>query len=163
MAEIIALIILCLVPVVAGAGETEFHEVYSMWTIFWVSAWSICGFIVSYAARLGRGEIKRIKLMEFVGEMVTAGFAGWITFILGRKSGLDIDIVYGMAGVAGHMGTRTMFFLEKFVQRFFDFLAYKLLPRKDVEEYNELFNGDEDGTDTESGSAAKSPSDNQGV
>jgi hypothetical protein len=133
------LAVLCLFPIVSWATETEFHEVYSLWTIFWVSAWSIFGCIVSYSRRLSRGEIKKFKLMEFIGELFVSGFTGWITFILGRKSGLDVDIVYCMAGIAGHMGTRCIFFMEQFVEQFFNFIASRFLSRENREEYQKLF------------------------
>ncbi|MCM1512598.1 MAG: phage holin family protein [Oxalobacter formigenes] len=143
----IFLLLVC-APVIARAAEGEFHEIYSLWTIVWVTVWAFFGSLVSYTQRLGRGEIERFSLMEMIGELFTSAFAGWVTFIIAGKSGLDSEIVYCLVGISGHMGARTVFILDTFCGRFYDFVAARFLPSGAREEYDELFHGRKDDENT---------------
>lgn len=141
MMETIFFLFLCLFPVAVRAAEGEFHEIYSLWTIGWVTAWAIFGSLVSYTRRISKGEIERFSIMELIGELVTSAFAGWITFVIAGKSGIDSEIVYCLVGISGHMGARTVFMLDTLLGRFYDFVAARFFPRAAQEEYDELFHG----------------------
>lgn len=90
---------------------------YSMLTYAWVIALAIWGGAVSYLRKVRNGVIHRFMMMEFVGEIVTSGFVGVLTFWLCEAANISGLITAAMIGISGHMGSRAIFMIENWAQR----------------------------------------------
>jgi len=83
----------------------------------WVLLLSIFGGIVNFMQKVRSGEISRFSITELFGEMVTSAFAGVITFLLCKAADINELITAALVGVAGHMGSRLIFKLEKYLMK----------------------------------------------
>jgi len=83
----------------------------------WVLFLSIWGGVVSFAGKVRRGETRWLNIMELVGEIFTSGFAGAMTFLICEATGMNQLLSACMVGIAGHMGARTIFMLEKMLEK----------------------------------------------
>lgn len=83
----------------------------------WVLFLSMWGGVVSFAGKVRRGETRWLNIMELVGEIFTSGFAGAMTFLLCEAVSINSLLTACMVGIAGHMGARTIFMLEKAIEK----------------------------------------------
>lgn len=107
----------------AAAAETTKEltpTAFSLLTYAWVFGISILGGVVNFVRKVRDGETRAFRFTEFLGEIVTSGFAGLITFYLCKAGGIGELMTAVFVGVAGHMGSRAIFRLERFVERWFD-------------------------------------------
>ena len=83
-----------------------------VWFIF-LAVW---GGTVNYITRL-KSEKSPFSIVELLGEWVISGFSGLITAFICQE--MDIPFMYtaAAAGVAGHMGGRGIYLLERFIQK----------------------------------------------
>lgn len=88
-------------------------------TYAWVIGISVMGGVVNFMRKLQTGHARVFNLLEFVGEIVTAGFTGIITFYLFTSSGIDPLTTAAAVGVSGHMGSRALFLIEGWLTRQF--------------------------------------------
>jgi len=89
---------------------------YTLMTYGWVVLLATWGGIVSFIRKIKSGESRPNNIMEFVGEIVTSGFAGVITFYLCEASGMSPLLTAVAVGVCGHMGTRAIYQIERIIQ-----------------------------------------------
>lgn len=91
---------------------------YTLITYAWVVVLSAWGGAVSFFRKVRRGVVRVFSITEFIGELVTSAFVGVITFWMCEAAGFDSLITAAMVGIAGHMGSRGVFALERvLVQR----------------------------------------------
>jgi len=90
---------------------------YTLITYLWVTLLAAWGGIVNYIKRIQLGESHRFNFMELVGELVTSGFAGVITFWLCEASNITPLITAALVGISGHMGSRAIYFFEAWAKR----------------------------------------------
>lgn len=89
---------------------------YELVTYAWVIGLSTVGGLVSWLRRVREGNARAFNLAELVGEIVTAGFAGLLTFWLCEAADMNELVQAVMIAIAGHMGSRTLFLLEKWAE-----------------------------------------------
>lgn len=90
---------------------------YPLLTYLWVFALSMWGGVVHFIQRLKRGEAKAHNIVEFIGEIVISAFVGVITFYLCELSEFPQILTAALVAVSGHMGTRSLFFFEKVLEK----------------------------------------------
>lgn len=90
---------------------------YSVLTYAWVISLSSWGGIVSFYRKMQSGRVRPFNLTEFVGEIVTSGLTGIITFFLCEHGGIDPLLTAALVGVSGHMGSRALSQLEYFLMK----------------------------------------------
>lgn len=83
----------------------------------WVIALSGWGGAVSYFHKVDKYSIK-FSFVKFAMEIATSAFVGVLTFLLCDAANLSWEITAAMVGVAGHMGTRALFIIEKRYETF---------------------------------------------
>lgn len=98
---------------------------YSWITYAWVLVVSIAGGTVSFTRKMRQGAVRIFNLTEFIGEIITSGFAGVLTFWLCEWSGVAPLLTAVLVGISGHMGSRAIFGMEKWAER-----RYLAGPRK---------------------------------
>jgi hypothetical protein len=86
---------------------------YSLITYAWVIFLAVWGGVVSFYRKMRTGAVRAFNVTELVGEIVTAGFVGVITFWLCEASGFHPLITAAFVGISGHMGSRGIFALEQ--------------------------------------------------
>ena len=79
-----------------------------------VSGW---GGVVSWLQRRRSGSTRPFSLIELIGEVATASFCGLIAFWLCQEAHLSKYLTAAITGVAGHMGSRGLFLLERALAR----------------------------------------------
>lgn len=92
---------------------------YGVVTYLWVFALSMLGGAVSFARKLRDGVARAFNFSEFVGEIVTSGFAGLLTFWLCEAADINKLISAVLIGISGHMGSRAIFRVEKWAEERF--------------------------------------------
>lgn len=92
---------------------------FSPLTYAWVVGLAIWGGVVSYIQRVRAGHISKFSITEAVGEIVTSGFVGVMTFWLCQSFSLNQLMTAAFVGVSGHMGARGIRLLEGVLERRF--------------------------------------------
>ena len=92
---------------------------FSLLTYLWVIGLSVLGGVVNFMRKLQTGHARMFNLVELIGELVTAGFSGVITFYLFTQAGFDPLLTAAAVGVSGHMGSRALFLAEGWLTRMF--------------------------------------------
>lgn len=85
---------------------------YSLLTYLWVIALGMWGGLVSFYGKLRKGEVRIFNITELIGEIVTAGFVGVLTFWLCESSELNPLLSAALIGISGHMGSRGIYAME---------------------------------------------------
>lgn len=86
---------------------------YPLITYLWVIALAAWGGAVSFIRKVRMGETRAFNVVEFIGEIVTSGFVGVLTFWLCEAANLNPLITAALVGISGHMGSRALFQMEK--------------------------------------------------
>ena len=89
---------------------------YSLITYAWVFLLAIFGGIVNFWRKLQAGHVRVFNVVELVGEIMTAGFAGVITFWLCENAQISPLLTAALVGISGHMGSRALFLFEDFLK-----------------------------------------------
>ena len=79
-----------------------------------VSGW---GGVVSWIQRRRSGEARPFSFVELIGEIATASFCGLIAFWLCQEAQISKYATAAITGVAGHLGSRGLFLLERALLR----------------------------------------------
>jgi hypothetical protein len=90
---------------------------YSLLTYAWVIALSITGGFVSFFRKIKEGRARAFNVTEFIGEIVTSGFAGILTFYLSESAGFDPLVTASLVGISGHMGSKFLYLLEQWAEK----------------------------------------------
>jgi len=85
---------------------------YAALTYLWVILLSVWGGVVSFFAKVKRGDVRAFNFIELIGEIVTAGFAGLLTFWFAEAANLNPLITAALVGISGHMGSRAIYAME---------------------------------------------------
>jgi hypothetical protein len=80
-------------------------------------ATAVLGGLVSWYAKVRKGEVSAWGVNQLVGELATSAFAGLICFWGCEAMGLQQIWTAPLVGIAGHMGTRAITAFEEFAQR----------------------------------------------
>jgi len=89
---------------------------YSLLTYAWVFGISMWGGIASYVGKVRDGHTGRFSITELIGEVCTSAFSGVMTFYLCELAELDPLLTAAFVGIAGHMGSRAIFVIEKYLR-----------------------------------------------
>jgi len=92
---------------------------YPLITYLWVIALAAWGGAVSFIGKVKAGDARACNFVEFIGEIVTSGFVGVLTFWLCEEAGFKPLITAALVGIAGHMGSRALLQMEKWASRKF--------------------------------------------
>ena len=108
----------CLVFAGAAHADAEARDPfgYPVLTYLWVLLLAVFGGVVNFTRKLREGVVRAFNLTEFIGELVTSGFAGLLTFWMCEAAGVNKMLAAVLIGVSGHMGSRAIFRLEKWAE-----------------------------------------------
>jgi len=90
---------------------------YGMLTYAWVFALACLGGATSFFAKVRAGTARWFNITELLGELFTSAFAGIITFYLCESAQFHGLLTAALVGIAGHMGSRAIFVLERFFEQ----------------------------------------------
>lgn len=90
---------------------------YSLLTYAWVVGLAMTGGFVSFFRKVKEGTARAINITEFVGEIVTSGFTGVLTFWLCEAASFDPLITATLVGISGHMGSKVIFLIEQWAEK----------------------------------------------
>lgn len=115
----LALVVALLAPLIArGQGAAPKSPLdYSVRQYGFMLAVAVLGGLVSWWAKVRRGEAAAWNVMQLIGELCTSAFAGLLAFWLCEWSGAPPLLTAAMVGISGHMGTRAIAALEEIAQR----------------------------------------------
>ena len=115
---IIALAVALLAPLVARADAKGPLD-YSLKQYGLTLAIALLGGLVSWLAKVRKGDASPWNVMQLVGELCTSAFAGLMAFWLCEWSGAPPLLSAALTGIAGHMGTRAISTFEQFAEKRF--------------------------------------------
>lgn len=113
---IVLVLVVLLVPLAAWA-QTKGPLDYSLKQYGFILATALLGGLVSWSARVRKGEAQAWNLMQLIGELATSAFAGLLAFWLCEWSATPALLTAPLAGIAGYMGTRALQTFETFALR----------------------------------------------
>jgi len=90
---------------------------YSILTYGWVLLLSLWGGATNYISKVRAGECGRLNLTELIGDLVTSGFSGVLTFYLCEGAQLQPLMTAALVGISGHMGSRAIYKAERLLTR----------------------------------------------
>lgn len=73
---------------------------------------AVLGGVVSFYAKVRRGEVAGHSIMHLVGEIATSAFAGLLTFWLCEYLNVPQILTAPLVGVSGHMGAKAISMFE---------------------------------------------------
>ena len=82
-----------------------------------IAFWALVGGLVSFWQKVRSGAARWINLHELIGELVTSGFIGVTCGLLLDAFSAPLPLTFAAVGIAGHMGSRGIFFLEQLGKR----------------------------------------------
>ena len=85
----------------------------------WVIGVSTAGGFVSFMQKHKNGKVRAFNFTEFIGEVVTSGFVGVVTFWLCKYSNFSEYLTAALCAVTGHMGSRAIFIAEMTFEKWF--------------------------------------------
>ena len=88
---------------------------YSIVTYAWVILVSMWGGAAGFLRKCKEGAVRHFNFTEMVGELLTSAFIGVITFWLCEWGGTPPLLSSAMIGISGHMGSRGLYQLERWV------------------------------------------------
>lgn len=87
----------------------------------WPSAIMFCiaaaSGLVSWWGKVKAGEARPFNVLELLGEVITSGVTGLLVAWLVTGLGVNLFLAFAAAGIAGHMGTRVIFLIERYAER----------------------------------------------
>lgn len=89
---------------------------YSALTYGWVLFLSVWGGVVNYYQKYKDGKISKYKIIEFIGDAGTSGFAGVLTFYLCEFARIEPVLSGFLIGLSGHMGARALFIFKRGIE-----------------------------------------------
>lgn len=108
---ILALCLQLLAPVAAWA-QTKDPLSYPLKQYGFLLATALLGGLVSWYAKLRKGEVPPWSINHLVGELATSAFAGLLCFWACEAFNVPQLITACLVGIAGHMGTRAITLIE---------------------------------------------------
>jgi hypothetical protein len=80
---------------------------------------SCAGGLVNWYARVKRGYTRAFNVVELVGEIFTSAVVGVGVFMAAQALEQPMGLCAALAGVGGHMATRLLFAIEKWIEGYF--------------------------------------------
>jgi len=122
MRSILVQAILCiylLQPMLSVATEAAIKDPlnYPLKQYGFMLATALLGGLVSWYAKVRKGEISAWNVMQLIGELCTSAFAGLVAFWVCEYLNSPPLLTASLVGMAGHMGTRAIQTFEQFAQR----------------------------------------------
>ena len=112
-----ALILALGVTHATAAAENKGPLDYSLGQYGVMLATALLGGLVSWLAKVRKGEVNGWQLHMLIGELCTSAFAGLVAFWLCEWAGAPQLLTVSLVAIAGHMGTRAIASFEDFAQR----------------------------------------------
>ena len=87
---------------------------YATWLL--AVGMSCAGGMVNWYARVKQGHTRAFNIIELIGEVFTSGFVGLCVFMTAQSMDQPIGLCAALTGVGGHMATRLLFAVEKWIE-----------------------------------------------
>jgi hypothetical protein len=113
---LIVTLVLVLLPLAAWA-QSKGPLDYSLTQYGLTLGVALLGGLVSWMAKVRKGEAAAWNLMQLIGELATSAFAGLLAFWICEWSSTPALLTAPLAGIAGYMGTRALQAFETFALR----------------------------------------------
>lgn len=107
---------------IEDAQATELGKTLSSFgwvTYLWVGLLSMLGGMANIYRKWKSGHVRAFNFTEFVGELVTSGLAGLITFYMCEAGDIGPEMAAICIAIAGHMGSRFLFLMEETMKKKF--------------------------------------------
>lgn len=122
MKTILVQIILCIhliAPSIAAAQAQVTRDPlsYPIRTYGFMLGFAVFGGMVSFYAKIRKGEVEATSLTHFVGEIATAAFAGLVVFYICEYAKFDQILTAPIVGISGHMGAKIIALIEEEAKR----------------------------------------------
>lgn len=109
-----------LAPAISSAQDVLKDPLrYSLRDYGLILAVALLGGLVSWYAKVRRGEIPGYSVMQLIGELATSAFAGLIAFWLCEWANFPQLLTVAIVAISGHMGTAAIKQFEKLAERKF--------------------------------------------
>lgn len=97
--------------------RAENPEQVGFYTYALVALWAVVGGTANYLHRVKSRKTNKFSLLEFSADALYSGFSGLLTFFACSAQEIDPMTTAALVGVAGHMGARLVYAVERFFVR----------------------------------------------
>lgn len=109
--------VVALWPLFVHAAETIKQPLsYSLREYAMILGTSLLGGLVSWYAKVRRGEVSVYKISQLVGELCTSAFAGLIAFWICEWAGMAPLLTAALVAISGHAGATAIQWFERFAE-----------------------------------------------
>ncbi len=115
----------------AAASESKSPLDYSLGQYGAMLGTALLGGLVSWWAKVRKGEASAWALHTLIGELCTSAFAGLLAFWLCEWASTPQLLTISLVGIAGHMGTRAIAAFETWAQAKLGHQPHPVAPSKD--------------------------------
>lgn len=120
--KIIITLLICLhmsAPAIADAINAKSPLQYSLKEYGAMLFIAMLGGLVSWYAKVRKGELPAFSMMHLIGELATSAFAGLLAFWICESLSVPQLLTIAIVGISGHAGTAAIQQLEKMAQNKF--------------------------------------------
>lgn len=78
---------------------------------------ALFGGVVNWYSKVRKGELHVTSISALIGELATSAFSGLLAFYLCEWKQVDPVLTAAIVGIAGHMGTRGITWVESILKR----------------------------------------------
>ena len=86
------------------------------WVFLIFALW---GGLANYLGTVRRGH-RVFSFLELIGELVVSGFSGTLVYAICQEYGISEWLSVALVGMGGHLGSRTVFIIERQIRRRLD-------------------------------------------
>jgi sugar phosphate permease len=113
----LAIVVYLCVPSLAWAADAIKDPLnYPLKQYAFMLSTALLGGLVSWYAKVRKGDVMAWNLSHLIGELCTSAFAGLIAFWICESFGFAPLITASLVGISGHMGTRAIQAFEDFAK-----------------------------------------------
>lgn len=92
---------------------SPYEFIRTTWQFLALAMW---GGVANYAARVKARTVAGWSIFELAGDMVISGFVGTLAYVACKEFGVSEFVTAATVGVAGHLGSRTVFIVERIIR-----------------------------------------------
>ena len=120
-----ALVLAAGISSAAAAEVTPLKDplAYPLKQYLFILAISLLGGLVGWYSKVRKGQLQATNLMALIGELCTSALSGLLAFYLCEYLNMAPVLTAAVVGVAGHMGTRGINWIEDTLKRRVDSTA----------------------------------------
>lgn len=95
-------------------------DLSNLYSYLMIALMGVVGGVVSFYQKVKAGQARWINLNELIGELGVSAFTGFVVGLGCQAMDFGASLTFALVGIAGHMGSRGLFLIEKLGQQWLE-------------------------------------------